>query len=173
MLALLLWHRGSTSHGLSCPKACRILVPRPGIEPASPALEGRFLTTGPQGKSLFYFLFLVTLLLLFFFLFSFFAMLCSLQDLGPQGRGWAWAPVVGAPSPNHWINREPQTPGNINRSEVSQRSSSRHQDLALPNCLQTPVLEASGQTTSMIGTQSHPSKKNEMTKKYVTDEEAR
>ena len=28
-----------------------VLVPRPGIEPMSPALEGRFLTTGPPGKS--------------------------------------------------------------------------------------------------------------------------
>ena len=32
--------------GLRCPKPCGILVPRPGIEPASPALEGR-----PPGKS--------------------------------------------------------------------------------------------------------------------------
>ena len=37
--------------GLSCPAACAILVPRPGIEPASPALAGGFLTTGPPGKS--------------------------------------------------------------------------------------------------------------------------
>ena len=37
--------------GLSCPSACGILVPQPGIEPASPALEGGFLTTGPPGKS--------------------------------------------------------------------------------------------------------------------------
>ena len=29
-----------------------ILVPRSGIEPEFPALEGRFLTTGPSGKSL-------------------------------------------------------------------------------------------------------------------------
>ena len=29
-----------------------ILVSQPEIEPASPALEGRFLTTGPLGKSL-------------------------------------------------------------------------------------------------------------------------
>ena len=29
-----------------------ISVPRPGIEPTSPALEGGFLTTGPPGKSL-------------------------------------------------------------------------------------------------------------------------
>ena len=38
--------------GLSCPVACGILVPRPGIRLESPALEGGFLTTGPPGKSL-------------------------------------------------------------------------------------------------------------------------
>ena len=34
-------------------EAYRILVPLPGIgiEPASPALEGEVLTTGPPGKS--------------------------------------------------------------------------------------------------------------------------
>ena len=32
-------------HGLSCPAACGILVPWPGIKLASPALEGGFLTT--------------------------------------------------------------------------------------------------------------------------------
>ena len=31
--------------GLSCPAACEILVPRPGIEQVSPALEGGFFTT--------------------------------------------------------------------------------------------------------------------------------
>ena len=48
-------HMGSVVavHGLSCPVACGILVPQPGIKPASPALEGGFLTTGPPGKSLF------------------------------------------------------------------------------------------------------------------------
>ena len=40
------------ARGLSCPVVCGILVPRPGIEPMSPALEGRFFTTGPPGKSL-------------------------------------------------------------------------------------------------------------------------
>ena len=51
--ALQLWPPCSAVavHGLSCPAACGILVPRPGIEPASPALEGGFLTTGPPGKS--------------------------------------------------------------------------------------------------------------------------
>ena len=39
---------------LSCPTACAILVPCPGLEPAPPALQGRFLTIGPPGKSLFY-----------------------------------------------------------------------------------------------------------------------
>ena len=33
-------------HGLHCLAAHGILVMRPGIEPASPALQGRFLTSG-------------------------------------------------------------------------------------------------------------------------------
>ena len=37
--------------GLICSMACGILVPWPGIEPTFHALEGRFLTTGPPGKS--------------------------------------------------------------------------------------------------------------------------
>ena len=40
-----------TGPGLSCSTACGILVPQLGIKPASPALQGRFLTTGPLGKS--------------------------------------------------------------------------------------------------------------------------
>ena len=39
------------AHRLSRPAAFGILVPRPGIEPASPALEGGFLNTVPPGKS--------------------------------------------------------------------------------------------------------------------------
>ena len=38
--------------GLSCPKACRILVPQWAIELTSSALEDGFWTTGPWGKSL-------------------------------------------------------------------------------------------------------------------------
>ena len=38
--------------GLSCSRACGLLVPR-RVGPASPALQGRFLTPGPPGKSLF------------------------------------------------------------------------------------------------------------------------
>ena len=37
--------------GLSCPMACGILVPWPGIEPMSPALQSRLLISGPPGKS--------------------------------------------------------------------------------------------------------------------------
>jgi len=46
--------KGSTGvvHGLSCPLAGRILVPRPRIKPMSAALAGRSLTPGPPGKSL-------------------------------------------------------------------------------------------------------------------------
>ena len=40
------------AHGLSCPWACGILVAWPEIQPASPAWQGRFLATGPPGKSL-------------------------------------------------------------------------------------------------------------------------
>ena len=32
--------------GLSCPKACQILLPQSWSKPMSPALQGRFLTTG-------------------------------------------------------------------------------------------------------------------------------
>ena len=39
------------AHGLSCPMARGILVPGPGMEAGSPAYAGRFLTTGPPGKS--------------------------------------------------------------------------------------------------------------------------
>ena len=51
-------HVGSVAvvHRLSRPVACGTLVPQSGIKPMSPALEGRFLTTGPPGKSLFLFL---------------------------------------------------------------------------------------------------------------------
>ena len=47
-------HVGSVvvARGLSCSVACGILVPRPGIEPTSPALAGGSLTTASPGKSL-------------------------------------------------------------------------------------------------------------------------
>ena len=37
-------------HGLNYPSTCGILVPWPGIEPRSLALEGGFFTTGPPRK---------------------------------------------------------------------------------------------------------------------------
>ena len=46
-----LWVSLAVVCGLSCPAASGILVPQPGIELVSPALEGRFLTTGPLRKS--------------------------------------------------------------------------------------------------------------------------
>ena len=45
-------HRLQGTWGLSLPPpACGILVPISGIEPTTPALEYRFLTTGPAGRS--------------------------------------------------------------------------------------------------------------------------
>ena len=38
-------------HGLRCSLVCGILVPGPRIEPVSPVMVGKFLTTGPPGKS--------------------------------------------------------------------------------------------------------------------------
>ena len=38
--------------GFSCPAGYGILVPQPGTEPTSPALKGRFLTSGLAGKPL-------------------------------------------------------------------------------------------------------------------------
>ena len=55
MWDLLLRCMGSSlvvPRGPSCPAACGISVPQPAIELMSPALEGRFLTPGPPGKSL-------------------------------------------------------------------------------------------------------------------------
>ena len=50
---LSLWRVDSVvvASGLSCSVAYGILVPRPGMEPVSLAVEGGFLTTGPRGKS--------------------------------------------------------------------------------------------------------------------------
>ena len=39
------------ARGLSCPVTCGVVVPRPGMKPMSPALEGGFLITGLPGKS--------------------------------------------------------------------------------------------------------------------------
>ena len=41
---------------LSYPGVCRIEFSQPGVKPQYPALEGRFLTTGPLGKLLLTFL---------------------------------------------------------------------------------------------------------------------
>ena len=43
---------GFSSCGSQAQSLCNMWdLPRPGIEPVSPALAGRFLTTGPPGKS--------------------------------------------------------------------------------------------------------------------------
>ena len=42
---------GVVVQGFTCPGAWGILVPKAGIEPRPPALEGQFLTAGLPGKS--------------------------------------------------------------------------------------------------------------------------
>ena len=56
-------------------------------------------------------------------------------------------------SPGCWTTREFLASGNINQRELS-ISNPRP---ATPSCLQAPVLNASCQTTSKTGTQTHPS----------------
>ena len=41
----------TVARGLSECTACGTLGPQPGMEPRPPALQGRFFTTGPPGKS--------------------------------------------------------------------------------------------------------------------------
>ena len=50
-LQLWLLGSGAVVLGLSCSTAREILVPRSGVEPASPSLEGRCFTAGSPGKS--------------------------------------------------------------------------------------------------------------------------
>ena len=57
-LGRVMWHLSLRStdslvvlRGLRGSAACEILVPWPGIEPMSPAFQGRFLTPGSLGKS--------------------------------------------------------------------------------------------------------------------------
>ena len=69
-------HRLQTRRLSSCGSRAQLLrgmwdLPRPGLEPASPALAGRFSTTAPPGKPCFYILFnfsrqFVSLFLFFF-----------------------------------------------------------------------------------------------------------
>ena len=50
---IFIWLHGAlvVMHGFSCSTVCGILVSRPGTITTSPALQGRFLTTRPPGKS--------------------------------------------------------------------------------------------------------------------------
>ena len=64
--------------------------------------------------------------------------------------------MVGGLNLSRQTTRELQAPRNIYQCELSQRSSSQHQEPDRSNGLQAPVLDGSGQTTSKTGTH-HPS----------------
>ena len=64
LLIFMFWFFGREAYG--------ILAPQPGVEPAPLALEGKVLTTGPPGKSLYGCVFIVICLKVFLnFLFDF------------------------------------------------------------------------------------------------------
>lgn len=71
-----------------------------------------------------YFIF-YSLLLFSFLSFSIFLVSYCGMWISVQGPGLGWAPVVRALSLKHWLTSDP---GNINWSEVSQRSTSQHWD---------------------------------------------
>ena len=78
---------------LSCPAACGILVPRPGIELSSPALEGRLSTTGLPGKS----------------------PRLGQDQLLPSVQSWAWFPLQRAKQDTHsqtLLYKPERPPGN-------------------------------------------------------------
>ena len=60
MASLVAEHRLQTRRLSNCGSRAQLLrgmwdLPRPGLEPVSPALAGRFSTTAPPGKPYFYF----------------------------------------------------------------------------------------------------------------------
>ena len=61
-------------YGLSCPVACGILVPQPGVKPVSPTLAGGFFATGLPRE--------IPLIIFFFNIYlATPGLSCSMQDL--------------------------------------------------------------------------------------------
>ena len=86
---------------LSCPAACGILVPRPGIEPASPALESGFFTAGPPRKSLFF-------IFIYLFILAAPGLSCSMQDLSVAAcRLLSCSMYAGSSSPTMYRSQAP------------------------------------------------------------------
>ena len=94
-----IWAPVVATHMPSCPVACGILVPGPEIKPIFPELAGRFLTTGPPGKSHNFF-FVIQL--------YFISCLClaACGILAPQPRIQPRSSVMEAGNLNHWTSRE-------------------------------------------------------------------
>ena len=114
MRGLLLRHTSSVvvARGLSCPTACGILVPQPGIEPTSPALEGRFFTTGSPGKSLS--LSLLKSALSDSYMFQKFISILKHGDLQPPGLFQRYhKPPFSATLPFPNMPRQPMCPGTL------------------------------------------------------------
>ena len=94
----------SFSSWLSCSVACGILVPKSGIKPASPALEGVFF-------NIFSFIYLfghsrALVMVCGIFSCSIRTLSCGLWDLAPWPGMEPRAPVLGAQSLSHWTTKE-------------------------------------------------------------------
>ena len=83
-------------------------LPRPGIEPVSPALAGGFLTTDPPGKSRAHFPLSINLpsLLVFWIFFFFWPCHAAHGILVPQLGIEAAPPAMEVQSLNHWTAGE-------------------------------------------------------------------
>ena len=93
--SLVAEHRLQTRRLSSCGSQAQLLrgmwdPPRPGLEPASPALAGRFSTTAPPGKPRF----------------VFFACHVACRILVPRPGIKPRPSAMKAQSPNHWTARE-------------------------------------------------------------------
>ena len=76
-LSLQLMGSVVVAYRFSCPMARGILVPRPGIEPTSPALQGGVLTTRPPRKPQLFQLFLH---------YGFSPVICDLRHFGDPSK---------------------------------------------------------------------------------------
>ena len=118
-------HRLQTLRLSSCGSRAQLLcsmwdLPRPGLEPVSPALAGRFSTTVPPGKPScgpFLKLLLNSVTILFLFYVLAFGP-WGTRDLSSPTRDRTRTPCFGRQSLNHWTAREVPS-FSIVRGEVS------------------------------------------------------
>lgn len=102
----------------SCSAACEMLVPQPGTEPMSPALQDGFFTTGQPGKPLLFFSFQALRC-------SFGAHISACPHPQPHPSIWLWP--LSAPSRKFLCSRALRYhPPSDHSWQLCQRLSSTH-----------------------------------------------